>query len=436
VIGTTHWIYLLLILKKDLAILVKEKIEVLPMKKILLVVSLFTSVLFSQNKFYNFYNAGLEFMEKQDWQRAIVEFKSAASLEFEDVQRKRTYGTRFIEYYPHRETGIAHLMLGEVDIAKKELELSYAYRSTNRAEEYLKKISNNLPEKNSVKFSETKEIPKSTVKESGQPPGDKVPATISSRPTTTPGSEKPIGKANLLIVTKKYDPNTSTQVGSRLAVAVLPFDSDKQSAQYKNAVTNEMINELVRLRRFKVIERSAIDKIVSEQKMQASGFVDDKSAVTLGKIAGADALVIGTVTITGGVIKISARLVDVETAETLIAEDAIAENISQEAIDAAIANVATMVYNELPIIEGDIIKVDVDELYIDIGGLNGVKKGSKCVVFRQGESIKHPISGEILGKKVTRLGEIIVIQVQEKFATVKPIETEQDIKVGDKVIIK
>jgi hypothetical protein len=75
-------------------------------------------------------------------------------------------------------------------------------------------------------------------------------------------------------------------------------------------------------------------------------------------------------------------------------------------------------------------------LFIDIGGLNGVRKGTKCVVFRQGESIKHPISGEILGRKVTRLGEIIVIQVQDKFATVKPIEAEQEIQVGDKVIIK
>ncbi len=75
-------------------------------------------------------------------------------------------------------------------------------------------------------------------------------------------------------------------------------------------------------------------------------------------------------------------------------------------------------------------------MFIDIGGIQGLRKGTKCVVFREGESIKHPISGEILGKKVTRLGEIIVIQVQDKFATVKTIETEQDIQVGDKVLIK
>ncbi|MDP1676430.1 MAG: CsgG/HfaB family protein [Bacteroidota bacterium] len=402
------------------------------MKKTLFSFLFVTSALFSQNKFYNYYTSGLEYIEKQDWQRAITELQSAASLEFEDVQRKRTYGTRFIEYFPHREIGIAHYMLGELDLAKKELELSIAYRYSDRADEYSKRISGGVKPSMVAKIEKKTEPiitqPKNTETKKEQLPVT-VPSTINSNTASTP-------KTTVFVVTKKYDPNNSTQVGSRLAIAVLPFEVSKDASRYKDAVTNEMIDQLVNLRRFKVIERSSMDKIVAEQKIQASGFVDDKSAVKLGKIAGADALVIGNIILTGNAVKISARLVDVETAETLISEDAVSENNSQESIDVAIANVATMLYNELPIIEGDIIKVDAEELFIDIGVLNGVRKGTKCVVFRQGESIKHPISGEILGKKVTRLGEIIVIQVQDKFATVKPIDADQEIQVGDKVIIK
>ncbi|MEW5799827.1 MAG: CsgG/HfaB family protein [Bacteroidota bacterium] len=397
------------------------------MKRLSTVFLLFTSLLLSQNKFYNYYTAGLEYMEKQDWQRAIVEFRSAISLEFEDVQRKRTYGTRFIEYYPHREIGIAHYMVGEPDAAKKELELSIAYRSTGRAEEYYKRITGGLPpQKPIVKKEEAKQKPPIVAEKKSQPV---TQPSISSEITQQP-------KGNIIVVTRKYDPNALPQVGSRLAVAVLPFETGKDAAKYKDAVTNEMINELVNLRRFRVIERSAMDKIVSEQKIQASGFVDDKTAVKLGKIAGADALVIGNISMNGTAVKISARLVDVETGETLIAQDAASENTTAESLDATVTNVATLLYNELPIIEGDIIKVESEELFIDIGSIQGLRKGTKCVVFREGESIKHPISGEILGKKVTRLGEIIVIQVQDKFATVKPIETEQDIQVGDKVLIK
>ncbi|MHB1049811.1 MAG: CsgG/HfaB family protein [Bacteroidota bacterium] len=364
-------------------------------------------------------------MEKQDWQRAIGEFKSAISLEFEDVHRKRTYGTKFIQYYPHREMAIAHYFLGETESAKRELELSIAYRSTDRAEEYYSMITGGV-------------APPKIIAKKEEPPVKKEPVAknVLKSPTPVLTNESIADKSNIIVVTRKYDPNASTQVGSRLAVAVLPFEAFGEAGQYKEAVTNEMINELVNLRRFKVIERSAIDQIVAEQKMQASGFVDDKTAVKLGRIAGADALVIGTVTRNGESLKVSARLVDVETAETIIAQDAATADLALESIDRTITNVATMLYNELPIIEGDIIKVDADELFIDIGSISGLRKGTKCVVFREGESIKHPISGEILGKKVTRLGEIIVIQVQDKFAAVKPIETEQDIKVGDKVIIK
>lgn len=398
------------------------------MKKILSILIVCGTLAYSQNKFYNYYENGIEYMEKQDWQRAIGEFKSAISLEFEDTHRKRTYGTKFIQYYPHREMAVAHYMLGEVDIAKRELELSLAYRSSDRAEEYYQKITGGIAPPKVI--AKKVELPLKKTKSEIPPQSETIAQPVAV------GTELPPVKSNIIVVTRKYDPNASPQVGSRLAVAVLPFDAAGDAVQYKDEITNEMINELVNLRRFKVIERSAIDKIVAEQKMQASGFVDDRTAVKLGRIAGADALVVGMITRNGDHMKISARLVDVETAETLIAQDASAFGLDHESLDRTVANVATLLYNELPIIEGDIIRVDSEELFIDIGSISGLRKGTKCVVFREGESIKHPISGEILGKKVTRLGEIIVIQVQDKFATVKPLETEQDIKVGDKVIIK
>ncbi|HCV42899.1 MAG TPA: hypothetical protein DGH68_05410, partial [Bacteroidetes bacterium] len=91
----------------------------------------------SQTKFYNYYNTGLEYVEKGDWERAIGELRSAISLEFEDTDMKRTYGTRFMKYFPHREMGVAHYNLSEFEAARKELELSLAYVQSSRGEEYL-----------------------------------------------------------------------------------------------------------------------------------------------------------------------------------------------------------------------------------------------------------------------------------------------------------
>ncbi|MCD6328968.1 MAG: hypothetical protein J7M10_01225, partial [Candidatus Cloacimonetes bacterium] len=111
----------------------------------LLMLMLFTSFLHGLEKFYQYYNKGLEYMEKGDWLRAIEEFKSAASLEFEDTKKMRTYGTRFIKYFPHREMGIAYYQLGEFNKAKDELELSIAYKKSKEAEKYLEKVLLGIP---------------------------------------------------------------------------------------------------------------------------------------------------------------------------------------------------------------------------------------------------------------------------------------------------
>jgi hypothetical protein len=95
-----------------------------------------------------------------------------------------------------------------------------------------------------------------------------------------------------------------------------------------------------------------------------------------------------------------------------------------------------MIYNELPIVEGFIVSAEKDGFYIDIGSLKGIRKGSKCVAFRDGENILHPTTGEVLGKRVTKLGELVVVQVQAKLAQVRVVEKEQDIKIGDKVVVK
>jgi len=61
---------------------------------IMIIVIIFSNLKFTDlnalEKFYNYYDNGLEYMEKGDWLRAIEEFKSASSLEFEDAKKKRT----------------------------------------------------------------------------------------------------------------------------------------------------------------------------------------------------------------------------------------------------------------------------------------------------------------------------------------------------------
>ena len=376
-------------------------------------------------RFYIYYSEGLRFMERKDWMRAIEEFKSAASLEFEDAGRKRTYGTRFIEYFPHREMGIAHYNLGEFQLAKKELELSAAYEDDDRTNEYLRLVKGGVPPK-----EKTEEVTENKPREQEGEAAESVPPEAKPKVEVAPRSNVlPVGALT-------YDPARVTQVGSRLALAVIPFVGKGEAKDLADPVTEEMITQLVTLRRFKVIERSALDKVLEEQSLHASGLVDDKTATNLGRLAGADAIVLGSLSVAKNHTKVSARVIDTETGETIVAKVEGTEGVSFSDAEAVTQQVAIKIYNELPLVEGFIVKAEPSLFYIDIGAEKGIRKGSKCVAFRPGEEIKHPITGEVLGCKVTKLGELVVVSVYEKMAAVKVTEKEGDISVGDKVVVK
>lgn len=376
-------------------------------------------------RFYNYYSEGLRFMEQKDWMRAIEEFKSAASLEFEDAARKRTYGTRFIEYFPHREMGIAHYYLGEFDKAKKELELSAAYEEDDRTTEYLALIKKGLSPKGN---------PEQVVE--NRPPEEKNEVAEVVQPETKPKTGVAIHANILPVGALTYDPTRVTQVGARLALAVIPFTGKGEAKELADPMTEEMVAQLVSLRRFKVIERTALDKVLEEQSLQASGLVDDKTATNLGRIAGADAIVMGSLNMTKNYTKVSARVIDTETGETIVAKVEGAQGSGFAEAEAVTQQVAIKIYNELPLVEGFVVKAEPNLYYIDIGSEKGIRKGSKCVAFREGEEIKHPITGEVLGNKVTKLGELVVVAVYEKMSAVKVADKEGEINVGDKVVVK
>jgi len=62
----------------------------------------------------------------------------------------------------------------------------------------------------------------------------------------------------------------------------------------------------------------------------------------------------------------------------------------------------------------------------------------KVVVYKEGEEIKHPVTGEILGKQVTKVAELLLNEVQEKMSEAQILEKEagQTLAVGQKVVAK
>jgi TolB-like protein len=64
---------------------------------------------------------------------------------------------------------------------------------------------------------------------------------------------------------------------------------------------------------FTVVDRKELDTILAEQNFQMSGSVDDKSAVSIGKMLAAHIILTGAVIETGAIRRLNIRAIDVET---------------------------------------------------------------------------------------------------------------------------
>jgi len=113
---------------------------------------------------------------------------------------------------------------------------------------------------------------------------------------------------------------------AKIRVAVLYFDNacitDRERLDaFQKGIADTLISDLGHLGRLQVVERERLDALLSELKLQQSGLVDPATAAKIGRILGAQALLMGSYTAIGETIRIDARIVEVETGLVLKAEE-------------------------------------------------------------------------------------------------------------------
>jgi len=79
------------------------------------------------NSFYELYQSGSAKLESRDYHGAIEDLEAAVSLRKESSPTAKTYGVRFIAYFPYHQLAKAHLSLKDFDKARTYLDLAYQY---------------------------------------------------------------------------------------------------------------------------------------------------------------------------------------------------------------------------------------------------------------------------------------------------------------------
>jgi len=111
--------------------------------------------------------------------------------------------------------------------------------------------------------------------------------------------------------------------GERVKIGIIEFQSLNEEAKKDNLgkIVSEMLTtSFVNSESFKIIEREQLQKVVQEFQLGQSGIIDTSYAKQIGKIAGADAIVTGSVTKIGNDLRLDARIIDVESGIILTAE--------------------------------------------------------------------------------------------------------------------
>ena len=125
-------------------------------------------------------------------------------------------------------------------------------------------------------------------------------------------------------------------------IAVSKFDAMGIDTIKIAAITNKIINELIQIKKYNVLQRSNIEKILKEQKFQYSDCTDISCAVEFGMLVGADMIVIGSMSKIGDIYNIDAKLINVESGQIFESS-----SFSSSTIEELLLNGTTIIANEL-----------------------------------------------------------------------------------------
>jgi TolB-like protein len=218
--------------------------------------------------------------------------------------------------------------------------------------------------------------------------------------------------------------------GGKIKVAVLDFEGKNMSQEDTEALTDLLRTELFNTGRFIVIERQKIQKIIEEQKFQMTGLTDTDEAAQIGRLLNVKKIMIGTMTRLGGTHIINTRIVDVQSGQVELAE-AVESKGGEELLPNSVNELALKISYKVGL-EGSIIRISGDLLFIDLGSADGVATGQEFSVIRSGEVITD-LEGRVIGTNSETIGSIMITKTQDRFSEAAVKDAAAPFRKGDRV---
>lgn len=241
----------------------------------------------------------------------------------------------------------------------------------------------------------------------------------------------------------------------KTVVAVLDFSGgDVLQSHLRFSMADMLITALVQAGRFTVVERERVADLRREQEFQRGGMVDPATAVQVGKLLGAELVVHGLVTkateqkidkfsydVVRVEVAVDVRAVQTQSGQIVISRSAEAaeeakiittadgrvvsgptdyDPLYARATMTALDSVAALIANASPLV-GVVVAADGAEVTTDLGERYGVRPGDQFVVFRRGDPLTHPTTGERIGWRKTVLARLEITATEEALSTARVV---------------
>jgi hypothetical protein len=108
------------------------------------------------------------------------------------------------------------------------------------------------------------------------------------------------------------------KIDTMTPTAVMPITIYDESLRKKSeALEDRLILNLAKIRAFRLLERKDLRQIMSEHKLSLTGAFDSDKSITVGKLVGAQILILPKLHIDGGKLELYLKMVKVETGEIM-----------------------------------------------------------------------------------------------------------------------
>ena len=115
----------------------------------------------------------------------------------------------------------------------------------------------------------------------------------------------------------------------KLAVISLDTQTAEVDEETAAGIIVFVENAFVNVGKVRVVERKNIEEILTEYEFQSTGLIDENTAIEIGKLSGADIIVIGSINRVGGIFYLNIKLIDVKTGEIIGSNIARAKDASE-----------------------------------------------------------------------------------------------------------